>query len=129
MTALDENRARRQLAEKSGSDISDVKNLCIWGSHSAAQYPDFYNASIYGKPVIEVIQDEGWLQGDFIKSVQQRGAAIIKAVEPHPQHLLPMLSSIPFSGSTTAPDGEWFSTAIPSDGSYGILKESCSAIL
>ena len=61
MTALDENRARRQLAERSGSDISDVKNLCIWGNHSATQYPDFYNASIHGKPVTEVIQDEGCL--------------------------------------------------------------------
>ena len=121
MTALDENRARRQLAERSGSDISDVKNLCIWGNHSATQYPDFYNASIYGKPVTEVIQDEGWLQGDFIKSVQQRGAAIIKArgASSAASAANAVVDSIQRLNNPT-PGGEWFSTAIPSDGSYGI---------
>ena len=121
MTALDENRARRQLAERSGSDISDVKNLCIWGNHSATQYPDFYNASIHGKPVTEVIQDEGWLQGDFIKSVQQRGAAIIKArgASSAASAANAVVDTIQRLNNPT-PDGEWFSTAIPSDGSYGI---------
>ncbi len=121
MTALDENRARRQLAERSGSDISDVKNLCIWGNHSATQYPDFYNASIYGKPVTEVIQDEGWLQGDFIKSVQQRGAAIIKArgASSAASAANAVVDTIQRLNNPT-PEGEWFSTAIPSDGSYGI---------
>mgnify|MGYP000007563783 FL=1 len=121
MTALDENRARRQLAERSDKDISDVKNLCIWGNHSATQYPDFYNANIQGKPVIEVIQDENWLQGDFIKSVQQRGAAIIKArgassAASAANAVIDTIQRL----NTPTPAGEWFSTAIPSDGSYGI---------
>ncbi len=79
MTALDENRARTQLAKKAGVDVTEVKNIVIWGNHSATQYPDFYNATIKGKPAADVINDEKWLQNDFIQIVQQRGAAIIKA--------------------------------------------------
>src|SRR5690606_23125045 len=79
MTTLDENRAKAQLAQKAGVDVNAVKNLTIWGNHSATQYPDFYNATINGRHVPEVITDEAWLKGDFIKTVQQRGAAIIKA--------------------------------------------------
>lgn len=79
MTRLDENRAKSQLAMKAGVHCSDVTNLCIWGNHSATQYPDFTNAKIQGKPVTEVITDQAWLEGEFIKTVQQRGAAIIAA--------------------------------------------------
>src|SRR6187397_2412297 len=79
MTRLDENRAKSQLAKKAGVHVTEVTNLAIWGNHSATQYPDFYNAKIGGKPVTEVISDEAWLQGEFISTVQQRGAAIIKA--------------------------------------------------
>jgi malate dehydrogenase len=79
MTRLDENRAKAQLAQKAGVDVTEVTNLAIWGNHSATQYPDFYNAKINGKSAADVIGDESWLQGDFIKTVQQRGAAIIKA--------------------------------------------------
>src|ERR687893_594983 len=79
MTRLDENRAKAQLAQKAGVHVSDVTNMTIWGNHSATQYPDFYNAKINGRSAAEVISDESWLQGDFIKTVQQRGAAIIKA--------------------------------------------------
>lgn len=79
MTMLDENRARMQLAKKAGVDVTAVEHMYIWGNHSATQYPDFYHATISGKPVIEVIQDMPWLQQDFIATVQQRGAAVIKA--------------------------------------------------
>ncbi len=79
MTMLDENRARMQLAKKAGVDVTAVEQVYIWGNHSATQYPDFYHATINGKPVVEVIQDMTWLQQDFIATVQQRGAAVIKA--------------------------------------------------
>lgn len=79
MTMLDENRARTQLAKKAGVHINAVKHMNIWGNHSATQYPNFENASINGKPVSEVIVDESWLKNDFIQTVQQRGAAVIKA--------------------------------------------------
>ena len=79
MTRLDESRAKAQLAQKAQLPVSEVTNMVIWGNHSATQYPDFYNARIQGKPATEVITDEGWLKGEFISTVQQRGAAIIKA--------------------------------------------------
>lgn len=79
MTMLDELRARTQLAKKAGVDITAVTELAVWGNHSATQYPDFYNAKINGSPAAEVIGDEAWLRGDFVKTVQQRGAAIINA--------------------------------------------------
>ena len=79
MTALDELRARFQLAHKAGVHVNDVGNMIIWGNHSATQYPDFYHATVGGKAAIEVIRDETWMQQDFIKTVQQRGAQIIQA--------------------------------------------------
>src|SRR4026209_770488 len=79
MTRLDENRARAQLAHKAGVEITRVTNMTIWGNHSATQYPDFYNARIDGRPANEVIRDEKWLKEEFIATVQQRGAAVIKA--------------------------------------------------
>src|SRR5450432_2828438 len=79
MTRLDENRAKAQLAQKAGVDITAVTNMTIWGNHSATQYPDFYNARIDGKNANHVIGDEKWLKESFIPAVQQRGAAIIKA--------------------------------------------------
>ena len=79
MTRLDENRARAQLAQKAGVSIRSVTNMTIWGNHSSTQYPDFYNARIDGRPANEVIGDEKWLKEDFIATVQQRGAAVIKA--------------------------------------------------
>src|SRR5215472_16301542 len=79
MTRLDENRAKSQLARKAGVEISAVTNVVIWGNHSSTQYPDFYNAKINGQPATQLIKDEAWLKGEFISSVQQRGAAIIKA--------------------------------------------------
>ncbi len=79
MTRLDENRARAQLAHKAGVSINSATNMTIWGNHSSTQYPDFYNARIEGHPANEVIGDEKWLKEEFIATVQQRGAAIIKA--------------------------------------------------
>jgi malate dehydrogenase len=79
MTMLDELRARAQLAKRANVEVTRVKHLAVWGNHSATQYPDFYNATIDGKPAVDVIKDEKWLQEDFVKIVQQRGAEIIKA--------------------------------------------------
>jgi len=79
MTRLDENRAKSQLALKAGVDVTKVSNMAIWGNHSATQYPDFYAARIAGKPATEVINDLEWMKNTFIPTVQQRGAAIIKA--------------------------------------------------
>ena len=121
MTALDENRAKSQLATKAGTAVRNVSNMTIWGNHSATQYPDFYNAKINGKAAPEVINDEEWLQGEFIKTVQQRGSAIIKArgassAASAANAALDTVTRI----NTPTPEGIWFSTAIPSDGSYGI---------
>src|SRR5215471_19789229 len=78
MTRLDENRAKSLLAKKAGKDVSSVTNLAVWGNHSATQYPDFYHAKISGHQATDLITDEAWLKGEFIGSVQQRGAAVIK---------------------------------------------------
>ena len=121
MTALDENRAKIQLAQKAGVAVSDVTNLTIWGNHSATQYPDFTNTKILGKPAQAVIDDDEWLQGDFIKTVQQRGSAIIKArgASSAASAANAALDTIMRISTPTA-EGDWFSAAIPSDGSYGI---------
>jgi len=79
MTLLDEKRARSQLAKKAGVNVSDVKDMIIWGNHSSTQYPDFYHTKINGKPTTDVIHDISWLQKDFIPSIQTRGAEVIKA--------------------------------------------------
>ena len=123
MTRLDENRAKSQLAAKAGVHHSTVSNLAIWGNHSATQYPDFYNTLIGGKPATDVISDHDWLKGDFISTVQQRGAAIIKA-----RGLSSAASAANAACDTvrslTSPTsaGDWTSVAVCSDGSYGIDK-------
>jgi len=123
MTRLDENRAKSQLAQKAGIHQSKVTNLCIWGNHSATQYPDFTNAKIDGKPASEVITDSEWLKGEFISKVQQRGAAIIAA-----RGLSSAASAANAAMDTVkslinpTPAGDWYSVAICSDGSYGIEK-------
>jgi malate dehydrogenase len=98
MTRLDENRAKSQLAVRANGHVKDVTNLAIWGNHSATQYPDFYSAKIGGRPATDVILDTDWLQGDFIKTVQQRGAAIINARGLRRQLPPPMRSSIQWLG-------------------------------
>jgi len=121
MTRLDENRAVSLLARKSGQPVSAVSNLAIWGNHSATQYPDFYQAKIGGRPVTQVITDQTWLQGEFLATVQQRGAAVIKArgassAASAANAIIDNLKSI----HHPTPSGHWFSAAICSDGSYGV---------
>ena len=121
MTALDENRAKTQLASKAGTEVREVTNMTIWGNHSATQYPDFYNAKIKGNSAYKVINDEEWLKNDFIKTVQQRGSEIIKArgSSSAASAANAALDTVTRIISPT-PHGDWFSAAIPSDGSYGI---------
>ena len=121
MTRLDENRAKSQLAAKAGVHSSDVTNLCIWGNHSATQYPDFTNAKIKGQLVTEVISDHDWLKGEFISTVQKRGAAIIKArglssAASAANAVVDTVSSL----TTETAAGDWHSVAVCSPGSYGI---------
>ena len=123
MTTLDELRARTQLAKKAGVDITAVSQMTIWGNHSATQYPDFYNAKINGVSAAQVITDEAWLKDTFVSTVQQRGAAILKArgfssaasaanaVITGVNHLV-----------TDTPAGESFSVCRHSDGEYGVDK-------
>jgi len=124
MTMLDENRARSQLAIKAGVPVHQVTNMAIWGNHSTTQYPDFYNAKINGKPVLEIIHDENWLQNEFIPLVQKRGAQVIKARG----------ASSAASAANAAVDGvyrlvhntepgNWFSVAKYSHGEYGIDED------
>ena len=123
MTRLDENRAKTQLALRAGVDVTQVSNLAIWGNHSATQYPDFYNAKIGGKPATEVIRDEAWLKDTFIPTVQQRGAAIIKArgassAASAANAIVDTVASL----SSRSRWGDWTSVAVCSDGSYGIER-------
>jgi malate dehydrogenase len=123
MTRLDENRAKAQLAKKAGADVTAVSNVAIWGNHSATQYPDFYNAKINGKPATVLITDETWLKGEFISTVQQRGAAIIKArgsssAASAANAVVESIRSI----IEPTPAGNWHSLCLCSDGSYGIEK-------
>jgi malate dehydrogenase len=121
MTRLDQNRAKAQLAAKSGRPVTDVTNMTIWGNHSATQYPDVYRARIGGQPAAEVIGDDAWVEKEFIPAVQQRGAAIIEARG----------ASSAASAANAAIDhvhdwvlgtsaGDWVSMGISSDGSYGV---------
>ena len=123
MTRLDENRAKSQLAKKASVHQSKVTNLCIWGNHSATQYPDFTNAKIGGRPVTDVISHVEWLKGDFISTVQQRGAAIIKArgASSAASAANAALDTV-ISLINPTPEGDWHSVAVCSDGSYGIEK-------
>lgn len=121
MTMLDELRARSQLAIKAGVDVTAIKQMTIWGNHSATQYPDFYHAKINGKPAPEVITDINWLQNDFIPIVQQRGAAVIKArgASSAASAANAALMSIYNLTNDTAAD-ESFSVARCSQGEYGV---------
>jgi malate dehydrogenase len=122
MTRLDENRAKAQLAAKAGVLPAQVTNLAVWGNHSPTMYPDFEHAKINGKPLTEVITDRAWLEGDFLKTIQQRGKAIIDArgkssAASAANACLDTVRSL----ITPTPPGDWFSAAIPSAGNpYGI---------
>jgi malate dehydrogenase len=121
MTRLDENRARAQLAHKAGVEITRVTHMTIWGNHSSTQYPDFYNARIDNRSAHEAIGDENWLQNEFIATVQQRGAAIIKArgLSSAGSAANAIVDTVHFLSNDT-PGDDWHSVAICSDGSYGV---------
>ena len=121
MTRLDENRAKSQLAQKAGVPVASVSNLAIWGNHSATQFPDFTNARIDGKPAAEVIDDQAWLQGDFLTTVQKRGAAIIEArgLSSAASAANAALDSVAAIHNGTVGD-DWTSLAVVSSGQYGV---------
>jgi malate dehydrogenase len=123
MTRLDHNRAIAQLARKTGAPVREITNMTIWGNHSATQYPDIFHAKASGRNAAEVVNDQDWLENEFIPTVQKRGAAIIEARG----------ASSAASAANAAidhvhdwllgtPDGDWVSMAIPSDGSYGVQE-------
>jgi len=120
MVRLDHNRALSQLAEKTATHVTDLRKVTIWGNHSSTQYPDLHHATVKGKPALSLV-DEAWYKDQFIPTVQQRGAAIIKARG----------ASSAASAASSAidhihdwvkgtPEGDWVSMGVPSDGSYGI---------
>jgi malate dehydrogenase len=121
LTRLDHNRAISQLAAKTGAPVTDIKKMTIWGNHSATQYPDLFNAEVGGRNAAEVVDDQAWLENDFIPTVAKRGAAIIEARGS---------SSAASAASATidaardwltgSPEGDWVSMAVRSDGSYGV---------
>jgi malate dehydrogenase len=123
MTRLDENRAKAQLAHKAGVPVSAISNLAIWGNHSSTQYPDFFNARIDGKPAPEALPgQEAWVADTFIPTVQQRGAAIIKArgsssAASAANAVVDTVRSL----TTPTPPGDWLSVAVASAGNpYGV---------
>ena len=121
LTRLDHNRAKTQLAQKAGVTVNDITKLTIWGNHSATQYSDIFHAEIGGRPATEVVNDQAWVENDFIPTVAKRGAAIIEARG---------LSSAASAANATVdhmrdwllgtPEGDWVSMSVPSDGSYGV---------
>jgi malate dehydrogenase len=121
MMRLDHNRALTQVAQKLGKPVTAVKKMTIWGNHSATQYPDVFNAQVDGQNAAKLINDQAWIEGTFIPTVQKRGAAIIEARG---------LSSAASAANAAidhvrdwvngTPAGDWVSMGIPSDGSYGI---------
>jgi malate dehydrogenase len=119
MTRLDQNRAVSQLAQKAGTPVTSVTNVAIWGNHSSTQFPDFENARINGRPAPEVV-DETWLQGDFIATVQQRGAQIIDArgASSAASAANAVIDSVRSIVTPTAPD-DCASLAVVSHGEYG----------
>ena len=121
MTALDANRAKAQLAEKAGVEISSLKNMVIWGNHSPTMYPDPYNATIDGQSAAEVINDSKWLEDDYLPLVQQRGKAVIDA-RGASSAASAANAAIDTVKSVINPteEGNCFSAAIVSDGSYGV---------
>ena len=121
MTRLDANRARSLLARKAGVTVDRVRNLAIWGNHSATQYPDFENATIDGRPLPETVGDQAWLEGEFIATVQQRGAAIIEArgASSAASAASAVVDSVR-SLCTESPPDDCAAIAVPSSGEYGV---------
>ncbi len=121
LTRLDHNRATAQLAAKLGVAVTEIKNIAIWGNHSATQYPDLFHATVNGQNAAEAVNDQAWIENDFIPTVAKRGAAIIaargsssaaSAANATVEHMRDWLLG--------TPEDSWVSQAVPSDGSYGI---------
>ncbi|RCK68903.1 malate dehydrogenase [Desertihabitans brevis] len=121
LTRLDHNRALTQVAQKAGVPVAEVTHMTIWGNHSATQYPDLFHTEISGRNAAEVIDDQAWVEQDFLPTVQKRGAAIIEArgassaasaANATVEHMRDWV--------TGTPEGDWISMAVPSDGSYGV---------
>jgi len=121
MVRLDQNRAMSQVASRTGRAVTDVKRVTIWGNHSATQYPDLFNAQMDGKSVAALINDQAWIENNFIPTVQERGKAIIEArgLSSAASAANAAIDHIRDWHLGTA-DGDWASMAVPSDGSYGI---------
>jgi malate dehydrogenase len=121
MTRLDQNRAASQLAKRAGVPVKDVKNVAIWGNHSATQYPDFANATINGKKATDAISDLAWLQGEFITTVQKRGAAVIEArgLSSAASAANAAIDTVVSLVSAT-PSDDCASVAVTSHGEYGV---------
>jgi malate dehydrogenase len=121
MTRLDQNRAKSQLAKRAKASVADVKSLAIWGNHSATQFPDFANATIGGRRVTDEIDDISWLQGDFITTVQKRGAAIIEARGVSSAASAASAAIDTVVGLTLrTPDDDVVSVAVTSNGEYNV---------
>ncbi|MCS4504064.1 malate dehydrogenase [wastewater metagenome] len=122
MMRLDHNRALAQLANRTGCHTTDIRNMVVWGNHSATQYPDINHASVSGQPARDLVEQQ-WLVDEFIPTVQQRGAAIIKA-RGQSSAASAASAAIDHMRDWTlgTPEGDWVSMAIPSDGSYGIAE-------
>ncbi|MAY37681.1 MULTISPECIES: malate dehydrogenase [Spongiibacter] len=122
MTRLDHNRAMTQIAQKTGKTVNDVTNMTIWGNHSATQYPDLFNAKVDGKTASDLV-DQDWLENDFIPTVQQRGAAIIKARGASSAASAANAAIDHVRSWALGTDGDdWVSMGVYSDGSYGIQE-------
>lgn len=122
MMRLDHNRALAQLSNRTGCHTTDIRNMVVWGNHSATQYPDINHASVSGRPARDLVEQQ-WLVDEFIPTVQQRGAAIIKA-RGQSSAASAASAAIDHMRDWTlgTPEGDWVSMAIPSDGSYGIAE-------
>ena len=121
MTRLDQNRAETQLAKKSGAAVKDVKNLAIWGNHSSTQFPDFANATIAGQSAPDVITDHDWLKGEFITTVQKRGAAVIEARGLSSAASAANAAIDTVVGLVNAtPSDDCVSVGVTSEGAYGV---------
>jgi malate dehydrogenase len=121
LTRLDHNRAKAQLAAKTGATVNEITHMTIWGNHSATQYPDLFNTLVRGQRAAELVDDQEWLESTFLPTVQKRGAAVIEARGA---------SSAGSAANATVnhmrdwvlgtPEGDWVSMSVPSDGSYEI---------
>ena len=116
---LDHNRAVAQLANKTDSHVNDIDKLVIWGNHSSTQYPDLSHCTVKGKPAKGLV-DQAWIESDFIPTVQQRGAAIIKARGASSAASAASAAIDHMRDWALGSGGAWVSMGIPSDGSYGI---------